>query len=184
MLLVTVYVLMYIVVIACLVAAFFIVGSFVALLTVGVPFAPTPEKNVERALDLLELQPGTTFYDLGCGDGRALLAAERRGAKAVGYELDPWAFVKTRVNLWKAKSTARVFFKNFYQADLSNADAVFCFLLNRVMDRVEKKFTHELRPGTKVVSYGFPFTTRKPITIIDTNPQNPNASKIYLYMIQ
>jgi len=183
MLLVFVYALTYVILLVCFVAAFFIAGSFIALLVVGVPFASTPERNIEKALNLLELKPGDTLYDLGCGDGRALLAAERRGAKAIGYEISPWPYLKAQYNLFKAKSKAKIFLKNFYQVNISDADAVFCFLLNRVMDRVEKKLSSELKPGTKVVSYGFPFTTRKPSSTIDTNPENPNASKIYLYIM-
>ena len=182
MLLIVVYVLTYVIVLVCLVAAFFIVGNFVALLVVGVPFASTPQQNIERALNLLELKPGSKLYDLGCGDGRTLIAAEQRGAKAIGYEISPWAFLKAQINLWRAKSSARVLFKNFYHANISDADAVFCFLLNRVMDRVEEKLSRELRPGTKVISYGFKMPHWQLTQIIPTNPGNPKSSKIYLYI--
>lgn len=179
---VTIYIVTFVIILVCVIAAFFVLTSFIALLRVGVPFAPTPHNNIIRGLDLLDLKPGSIFYDLGCGDGRALIEAEKRGAKAVGFEVSLWAYLKATINLWRTKSKAKIFFKSFYSVSVSDADAIFCFLVDRVMKRVEEKLMQELKPGTKIVSYGFPFPTRQPAAVIETDPKNSNASKIYLYV--
>lgn len=162
--------------------ALLLLGSLIALFRVKVPFVPTPKKNIQKTIDTFDLQPGQIFYDLGCGDGRFLIEAEKHGVVATGFEISPWAYFKCLVNLIIHKSKANVKFKNFYQEDLSKADAVVCFLLIDVMPKVEKKLLQELRSGAKVVSYGFEMPSWKPVKIIETNTNNKKASKIYMYI--
>src|SRR3990167_10959112 len=72
--------------------------SFVIL--VGAPYAPTLRRQQKIALELLDLKPGQVLYDLGCGDGRLLVAAAKAGYRAVGYEINPAlaaiAYLRTR----------------------------------------------------------------------------------------
>lgn len=180
----SIYAVTILVLVACIAVAVLVICSFIALLFLGVPYAPTPRSNIERSLDLLALKKGDTFYDLGCGDGRAVIAAEKRGANAIGYEMSPWAYLKARFALWRHQSNSRIVFKNFYRENISDANAVFCFLLTDVMPKVEKKLQAELRPGTKVVSYGFKMPTWQAAQVITTNPNKPNASKTYLYVVK
>jgi predicted RNA methylase len=127
------------------------------------------------------LQPGQIFYDLGCGDGRFLLAAEQKGAKAIGFEISPWAYFRGRFNLWRHKSQAKIIFKNFYYQNISDADAVFCFLIDTVMPKVEKKLREELKPDAKIICYGFKLPTWPPVEIIEVKKGFSKSSKIYLY---
>src|SRR3989344_9585985 len=120
-----------------------ITGATIALFIVKVPFAPTPQRNVSKIFELLDLKPGEVFYDLGCGDGRFIIEADKRGAKAVGFEVSPWAYLKTCLNIWLNKSQAKVYFKNFYHANLSDADAIFNFLVVGVMPKVQEKLAAE-----------------------------------------
>src|SRR3989338_8043413 len=101
----------------CLVVSLLIGSSVIALFFTRVPFVPTPKRNVEIIIDQLDLKPGQVFYDLGCGDGRFLLEAEKRGAKAIGFEISPWAYCRAKINLAWHKSQAKIFYKNFYHAD-------------------------------------------------------------------
>ncbi|OGY45153.1 MAG: hypothetical protein A3A24_00265 [Candidatus Buchananbacteria bacterium RIFCSPLOWO2_01_FULL_46_12] len=156
-------------------------ASAIALFFCRVPFVPTPRKRVAEILDLLALKQNDVFYDLGCGEGRFLIAAAKRGAKATGFEITPWAYLRGKLNLWLTKSPAEILYQNFYQADLSKADSVYCFLIDSVMPKVEEKLKKELKPGAKIVCYGFKLPTWPPIKIISTNPKNKKASKIYLY---
>ncbi|HSH18794.1 MAG TPA: class I SAM-dependent methyltransferase, partial [Candidatus Saccharimonadales bacterium] len=55
----------------------------------GAPYLPTLRKQVDAALDLADLSPGDTLLELGCGDGKVMIAAAQRGLKVVGYELNP-----------------------------------------------------------------------------------------------
>ena len=172
----------YFIITVCLVISLLIASSAVAILFVRVPFVPTPKKNIALAISLLDLKPGQIFYDLGCGDGRFLIAAEKYGVKAVGFEISPWAYLRARLNLLLNHSQAKIYYKNFYHFNVSDADAVICFLLDTVMPKVEKKLQAEFKQGARVVSYGFAMPTWQPAKIINTNPANPKSSKIYLYL--
>lgn len=158
-----------------------IILSIIAIIAVGVPFAPTPDKNVKLIIDKLQLQTGKKLYDLGCGDGRFLIAAAKFGAIATGFEISPLTYLRARLNLLLNYSRAKVKLKNFYYVQVDDADYVICFLVDRVMAKVEKKLAAELKTGAKVVSYGFPFPTWKPAEIINPNPQRIGSSKIYFY---
>ncbi|OGY46894.1 MAG: hypothetical protein A2840_01505 [Candidatus Buchananbacteria bacterium RIFCSPHIGHO2_01_FULL_47_11b] len=166
---------------AALAVVFFITAGAIAILFFRVPFAPTPQRNVERIMGLFNLQPGETFFDLGCGDGRFIIEAQKRQAQATGFEISPWAFLRCRLNLLLNRSQAQVRYKNFYTVDLRTADAVFCFLMTSVMPRVEQKLKNELKAGSRIICYGFPLPQWPPEKIIELKPGNPKASKIYCY---
>ena len=159
-----------------------VLAGLVAILWLKVPYAPTPRRHVDQIIDLFDLKPGQKFYDLGCGDGRFIAKATKLGAVSVGYEISPRVYWQTKIRLALANSQAKIVFKNFYQADLTDADAVFCFLIDKVMAKVENKLMAELKPGAKVICYGFALPTWPPEKIIDTNPAKPGSSKVYLYI--
>lgn len=163
------------------VTALLIGASAVAILWVRVPFVPTPQKNVELIIEQFNLKPGERFYDLGCGDARFLIAAEKRGAKAIGFEISPWAYLRAQLNILLHRSQAKVLYKNFYRANLKDADGIFCFLMNVVMPKVEEKLAAELKPGARIVCYGFKLPTWTPDKIINLKPKDRNSSSIYLY---
>ena len=161
--------------------AFFVISGVIAFFITRVPFAPTPRRNVGVVIDKLNIKPGEVFYDLGCGDGRYLIAAEQRGARAVGFELAPWPFFKAKVNLRRAGSNATLRFQNFYVVDVSDADVVVCFLLNSVMAQVEQKLERELKTGARVACYGFELPHWQPLEVVDLKPSGKRFSRIYLY---
>lgn len=162
-------------------AALIIGASALTIFIVWVPFVPTPQKNVKIIIDQLDLKPGKIFYDLGCGEGRFLIEAENRGAKAFGFEISPWPYMRCKINLLANKSQAKVFYQNFYKANLADADAIFCFLLDNVMPKVEAKLKKELKPGAKIACFGFPLPTWPTEKIVEIKKDNKRASKIYLY---
>ncbi len=165
----------------CLVIALLVGAGAVVLFIFKVPFAPTPKKNLKIIINELNLKPGEVFYDLGCGDGRFLIAATKRGAKAIGFEISLWAYLRGKINILLNKSKAKIFFSNFYRANISDADAVFCFLIDTVMPKVEAKLKKELKPGARIACYGFKLPTWPPVKIIDLKPLDKRASNIYLY---
>lgn len=181
MLLTTLYLILFIVASLSLAISLLIGISTIVILFTRVPFVPTPKKNVKLIIDQLDLKPGQIFYDLGCGEGRFLIEAEKHGAKAIGFEISPWAYSRCKINLFLHKSKAKVFYKNFYKADLSDAAGIFCFLMNTVMPKVEKKLKRELKPGTKIVCYGFKLPAWKPIKVVDLKPKDKRSSNIYVY---
>ncbi len=164
----------------CLVCLLIIILSGTALYIVRVPYAPTPAKNVKIIIDKLKIKPHEVFYDLGCGDGRFLLAAEKRGARARGFEISLQPYLQAKYNLRRNHSRAEIRFSNFYQADLSDADAVFCFLVGSVMPKVEAKLRAELKPGARIACYGFKLPTWQEDELIYLNPEK-KSGKLYLY---
>jgi len=175
------YLIIFIIAGVCLLASILIGTSVIAMFLTRVPFVPAPKRNVKVIIDQLDLKPGQKFYDLGCGDGRFLIEAETRGAKAIGFEISPWALFRAKINLLLHHSKVRLLFKNFYRSDLAEADAVFCYLMTKVMPKVEDKLKRELKPGAKVACYGFPLPTWKPAKVIDLKLKDKRSSNIYLY---
>ncbi len=130
----------------------------------GAPFLPTGKKFVEGMLDLAALRPDDLFVDLGSGDGRLVIAAARRGARAVGYEINPFLVAIAYFRIWRAgvRNRATIHWQSFWSADFRSADVVSIFGITGIMPRLEKKLTAELRPGARVVSYIFSLPSWKP----------------------
>mgnify|MGYP001615957993 FL=1 len=122
----------------------------------GAPFVPTEMAQVERMLKAANLKPGMKVYDLGSGDGRLVhKAAKLYKVDAVGYEFSPlvWLWAKFLSIFWRSKAKLR--FGNFWKKDLSDADVIFCYLLNHSMNRMKLHLLPQLKPGALIVSHAF-----------------------------
>jgi predicted RNA methylase len=129
---------------------------------VGGPWVPSSMQVVHRMLELAEVGPQDVVYDLGCGDGRIILAAARRyHARAVGIEIDPLRYLWCQflITILGQRKHIRVIFGNLFNKDLSEADVVICYLMPDALSKLEKKLKMELRPGSRVVSNRFTFPT-------------------------
>jgi len=152
-------------------AAVFLLGSGLWLLVpawYGVPWVPARRERIRKALELAKLQPGETFYDLGCGDGRALLiAAEEFGAQAVGIEVGPAQCLWGRLRCSFSGSRRRVRMRcgDFYHADVSAAQVVFVYLTSTQTARLKGKLACELQPGARVVSLAADFSGWRPVKV-------------------
>lgn len=122
-----------------------------------VPFVVTPMPIVDAMLDLAMLKAGERLVDLGSGDGRIPLAAARRGAEAMGVEIDPELIerARRRAELEGLQSRARFTRGDLFQADLRGADVVTLYLLTSINQRLRPKLLNELKPGARVVSHAF-----------------------------
>jgi len=120
-----------------------------------VPYEPTPPGVVRAMVDLAEVGPGDVVYDLGCGDGRILVEAARRGARAVGVDLDPRRIAEARENARAAGVLDRVELRvgDLFQTDVRPATVVMLFLWPQVNLRLRPRLLAELRPGARVVSH-------------------------------
>ncbi len=154
----------------------FVLCSFFYLARTRVAYVKTPVANIKRILTEINLPKDSLIYDLGCGDGEVLFEAEKSGYQAVGYELSFYPYLKCLLRKIIRHSSIRVYRKNFFQEDLSGASAIFIFLVDRVMAKTGKKLRRELKPNTKVISYGFELPGWRVIKILDTSP-----SKTYIY---
>src|SRR5262249_37302379 len=97
-------------------------------------------------------------YDLGCGDGRIVVAAARDfGARGVGVDLDPRRIAESRDNARRAGVAGRVTFvqQDLFQTDLRPATVLALYLLGSLNERTRPQILAETRPGTRVVSHAF-----------------------------
>ncbi|HUS26335.1 MAG TPA: methyltransferase domain-containing protein [Nevskiaceae bacterium] len=126
----------------------------------GAVWVPTFGRDVEAMLDDVKLRPGELFVELGCGDGRMLVAAAKRGAKVVGYEINPVLWLVATVRTLRHR-TVRVRLGDLWLQDLSQADVVMTFLMQRFMLRLETKLQKELHPGARFATYVFTLPNKK-----------------------
>lgn len=129
-----------------------------------VPFVPTPDEVVEEMLDLAKVTKRDIVYDLGSGDGRIVIAAARRGARAVGVDIDPARVADGKLNAREAgvSDRARFIEGDLFDTDLGEATVVTLYLLPDVNMRLRPKLLSELRPGTRIVSHAFDMGDWKP----------------------
>lgn len=129
------------------------------------PYVTSPHNVVERMLELCGVNDSKVVYDLGCGDGRILIAAAKKhGAHAVGVELSPkWAQVATDSAVAAGvQDKVRVLQQDMMEADLSGADVVTLYLISEANLRLRPKLEKELHPGACVVSHDFEIEGWKP----------------------
>ncbi|MFZ5927281.1 MAG: SAM-dependent methyltransferase [Acidobacteriota bacterium] len=137
-----------------------------------VPYVPTPPPIVEAMLKLGKIQPTDFVIDLGCGDGRiVVMAAEKFGARGMGFDLNPQRIAEARENAKKAGVEDKVEFveKNLFDADVSKATLVTLYLLPDVNLRLRPKLLRELRTGARIVSHSFDMGDWKPDRKIEVN---------------
>lgn len=143
--------------------AIVLIAAYSFVLLFGAPWFPSLSPHIKAALDLLDLKKGQTVYDLGCGDGRFLNAAAQRGLKAVGYELNPLMFLYAWFNTRRYRKQVKVRLGNFWKADLSDADAIFVFLLTKYMKQFDTLVKIKAPQGVKVASHAFKIPGKKPL---------------------
>ena len=130
-----------------------------------VPYVPSPNPVVDGMLKLAGVSSGDTVYDLGCGDGRIVIAAARTyGAKGVGVDINPERIEEARSNAKSAKVEDKVRFEenDLFNANIANATVVTLYLLPDVNLRLKAKLLKELKPGTRIVSHSFDMGDWKP----------------------
>jgi SAM-dependent methyltransferase len=123
-----------------------------------VPYVPTRQDVVEQMLRIAGVKAGDIVYDLGCGDGRIVItAAQKFGARGVGYDIDPQRIAEANANAQRAGVDKQVTFKlgDLFDADIRGATVVTLYLLPDVNLRLKPKLQHDLKPGTRIVSHDF-----------------------------
>lgn len=125
------------------------------------PWAPwwrTSKKTARAMCKLAKVKKGDLIYDLGSGDGTALMIASKEfGANGVGVEIDP---VRNLASILLLKlngvlDKVKVIRGNFFEQNLQKADVVFVYLVPKTLDKLLPKFRKELKKGTRIVSYKY-----------------------------
>jgi SAM-dependent methyltransferase len=130
-----------------------------------VPYVPTTEEAVQAMLKLADVKRTDVVYDLGCGDGRIIIAAAKTyGAHGVGIDINPQRIHEAKENAKKAEVEDLVRFEqnDLFKAYIHEASVVTLFLLQKVNVRLRPKLLKELKPGTRIVSNTFDMGDWKP----------------------
>ncbi len=152
---------------------FGVVLLFGFVVAFGAPYLPTLKSQADTALDLLDLKPGQTLLELGCGDGRVAKQAAKRGLKVIGYELNPILVLIARIHTFKYRKQVSIKWRNYWSAKWPATDGIFVFLLDRYMKKLDKKIIQEYKGRrVKLVSYTFMIPGKKPAKL---------ANGVYLY---
>lgn len=135
---------------------------FVFVLLVGAPYLPTLNPQVHAALELANLKPGETLLELGCGDGRVLIAAAQVGVHGVGYELNPFLALVAWLRTRRFKGKVSIVWGNFWTIPWPPAEGIFTFLLPKYMSKLDKKVVQYQQKPVKLVSFAFKIPDRVP----------------------
>lgn len=131
-------------------------GQKPPLRTPDVRYEPSTEVITREMLKLARVTAKDVVYDLGCGDGRIVIAAVKEfGARAVGIDIDPDRIAESKENASKAGVGKEAEFRNedLFETDISQATVVMLYLWPWVNLKLKPKLLGELKPGTRVVSH-------------------------------
>lgn len=128
----------------------------------GAPWVPAFNQDIDELLDLARVKKGTHFIDLGCGDGKILLAAARRGAEVTGYEINPVMWLIAWLRLLPFGRRARVRLGTYWGHNLRPYSVIWLYLIDHHMPRMARKIRDEAQDNSYIISYIFDFQGVKP----------------------
>ena len=151
--------------------------------TADVVYEPTPLGVVETMLDMARVTATDVVYDLGCGDGRIVIAAARRGASGLGFDLDSKLVEWAQANALAERVDGRVKFliQDLFLTDLSPASVIALYILPEMNRKLRPKLWRELRLGSRVVANGFEVPGWKPDRVVDVPTRYLHA---FLYTVK
>ncbi len=152
--------------------------------TAGINFVPTPEIVAEEMLVMARVMPHETVYDLGSGDGRILIAAAQKyGAKAVGYEIDHRLVEDSRSKIKSLGLSKKIEVRegNLFEADLSQADVVTLYLSPTMNAKLLPQFDR-MKPGSRIVSHDFDIPGIRHQTVVKVTPGGAYKRERTIYL--
>jgi hypothetical protein len=168
----------------------------VAMLAIAAPLAcedelphvryePTPPEIVDVMLDLAAVGPKDTLYDLGSGDGRIVIAAAKRGARAVGVEKDGELVERSRGLAREAGVARRATFRrqDLFAADFRDATVVTLYLLPEVNIALRPRLLSELASGTRIVSHSHDMADWIPNESREVADETGRLHRVYLWIV-
>ena len=149
--------------------------------SVDVPYVATPYEIADEMVRLADVRSDDVVYDLGCGDGRLVIAAIRKaGCRGVGIDIDPERIKESRQNAIIAGVQDRVRFveQNFFESDVREATVMLIYLFPDVNIKLRAKFLKEMKPGSRLVSHAFDMGDWKP-----DNTASIRTQRVYYWLI-
>lgn len=155
-----------------------------------VPYVPTTDAAVKAMLELGQVKKTDVVYDLGCGDGRIVIAAAKLfGARGVGIDINPERIKEAKENAKKAGVENLVRFEenDLFEANFREATVVTLFLLPTINLKLRPKLMEQLKPGTRIVSNTFDmgdWKAEKEATVGNPDDEDTYLShKLYLWLV-
>lgn len=168
-------------------AALLLTASLLWAQTPRAPFAVTPPDVVDQMLRLARIGPQDVVYDLGCGDGRIVIAAAQKfGARGVGVDIDPVRVAEAEANAKRAGMEHLVTFKvqDALETDVSDATVVTLYLVSALNVKLRPRLTSQLRPGARVVSHNFAMGDWEPDAVEVFTSADGLSRTLYLWNIK
>lgn len=149
-------------------------------------FLPSAADVVARMLTVARVRPDDVVYDLGCGDGRIVIAAVKsRAARGVCVDIDPSRIAASQRNADTAAVRHRIEFRqaDLFETDLRTATVVALYLSPALNERLRPKLFREARPGTRIVSHNFAMGDWRPDTLVRVAWPAGTTSTIYAWVL-
>ena len=150
------------------------------------PFVPTPPEVVDKMLELAQAGKDSVIYDIGCGDGRIVVAAAKKyGARGVGIDIDPVRIKESKANAKASGVEKLVKFReeDATKTDISPATIVTLYLLPESNELLRPKFERELKPGTLIITHNYivPGWEDKEIDTATVTDAEGKSHSVFLY---
>ena len=151
------------------------------------PYVPTPPDVVDRMLTFAKVGKRDVVYDLGCGDGRIVIAAAKTyGARGVGVDIDPARINEAIANARRAGVEKLVAFRvqDAMATDVSEATVVTLYLLSFANVQLRPVLQRQLKPGARIVSHDFGMGDWKPDAVDTFDDAGGRTRTLYLWRIR
>lgn len=149
-------------------------------------FVPTPHDVVDKMLEIAGVKKADLVADLGCGDGRIVVAAAKKyGCRAVGYDLDPQCvkLANELVGKEKVENLVRIEQKDIFTLDLRQVDVVALYLPPRLNAKLLPQL-EKLKPGARIASHQFPIPGVRPERVVRYRSTEDGAEHtLYLWTV-
>jgi cyclopropane fatty-acyl-phospholipid synthase-like methyltransferase len=150
------------------------------------PFLPTPPDVVERMLELANTGGDDFVFDLGCGDGRVLIAAAKKyDARGFGVDIEPYRVAESEANAKLAGVSDLVNFKlqDAIRVDLTPATIITLYLVQWSTDKLQDLIRNRTKPGTRVLSHNFPIRSWNPSKVEEFFDREGSKHTLYLWVV-
>ena len=144
-----------------------------------VVYVPTPHDVVAKMLELAKIKKGDLVYDLGCGDGRIVVAAAKKyGVKAVGFDINPERIKESLENVREnhVENLVTIKQEDIFTLDLSQASVITLYLLPSLNVKLMPQLA-KCKPGTRIVSHDFDMRGAKPVVKVELNVGDDNSDE-------
>jgi cyclopropane fatty-acyl-phospholipid synthase-like methyltransferase len=149
-------------------------------------FIPTPPHVIEVLLQLAELTPADVVYDLGCGDGRILIAAAKQyGVRGVGIDIDVDRVHAARQQAMLAGVDHLVQFRHadLYDSDFREATVVILYLLPHLNLKLLPALRSQLQPGNRILSHDFDLGDWQPDAVVRVPTEADEIATVYRWIV-